>query len=79
LFGTIVDRDTSGLAQELVVCGFIGVLKTTPPAYVVDEDGPVWWDGRHNILQKLAQASPVLEDDATFGSVGIALNDFESM
>ncbi len=35
LFGAIADLYTSTLAQIFVVCGFIGILKSAPPAYVV--------------------------------------------
>ena len=38
LFGAILDRDTGSLAGIFVEGAFVGILKTAPSAYVVNQD-----------------------------------------
>src|SRR5260221_1978994 len=38
LFGTIVNSDSRSRAKVLVICAFVGILKPSPAADVVDQD-----------------------------------------
>src|SRR6266436_5277295 len=38
LFAAVVNSDPGARAKVLVVCTFIGILKSPPPAHVIDQD-----------------------------------------
>jgi hypothetical protein len=57
-----MDGNTSGFAKELVMCGFVRVLKSSPTANVVDKDHLVGCGSRNDILQELLKPSSMPQD-----------------
>src|SRR5258708_25461807 len=61
LFGTVGDSDAGLLADELVVCTLIDVLKAAPSAYVIDQDMIEIRLIGSNIIKQLDQSKPFFD------------------
>jgi hypothetical protein len=70
---------TCGLAQELVMGGLVGVLKPSPTTDVVDKDGSIENVSGNHIVQELPQSDPVFEDYTTLCSIGIGVDNIETV
>ncbi len=59
-----MDWDSGRPANKFIVCAFVAVLKASPAAYVIDQDGLVSGMSAQNVLQQLPKTksspSPVL-------------------
>ncbi len=58
---------------------FIGVLKPTPSAYVVDQDVAEIGAAGLDVVEQLNQAGPVFKFEATFTSVAVCSDDLKTM
>ena len=58
--------------------GLIRVLKSSPSAYIVNEDCAIGWSS-DDILQELLEPRPVLEDEAPLSGIGICTDDLETL
>ena len=54
LLCTVMHWHARRLAQELVMCAFIGVLESAPSTDIVDEDGSKIIGPADNVFQELA-------------------------
>src|SRR5207248_7506366 len=77
--GAIVNRNARRLAEVFVMSRFIRILKTPPTAYVIDQNGPKRKLSINNVLQKLLQPRPVRYPQPAFCSVGVGLDDEETV
>src|SRR5437660_2343025 len=64
-------------AEELVVSCFVGILKPSPSADVVDKNRIVAGTPAHHVLKQLAKAVPMPENDTALCLVCVGLSHRE--
>src|SRR6202030_3855398 len=78
LLGTVLHADAGALADVLVIGTLIGILKSTPSAYIVDQDGREIDFVALNIINQLLQRIAPTEAQSTLSLVGVGSNNFQA-
>jgi hypothetical protein len=78
LFCTIEYGYPSALADELIMCGFVNVLKPAPAAHVIDKNDTVL-RLVDDITKQLSEAGAVSQPQSALSGVLIGLGDDEAM
>lgn len=76
LFVTIFYRCSGSLADVLVICTFVGILKTPPAGDIQNKNGFIFSLMTLNIAQHLLQSSAAGDIQTTFAAIGISSDNF---